>query len=137
MDGIILPLEQRGPNMTSRTMSTVRLSKLLPAVALAAGLVFTLPAAPAFAKGVARPYEAIAGHYPTLAQAQAVANRAKAKGVRTVIQKNRPGHIEVEYGNGWSTPGPAAALCKKIKAKGLPCQVGQEYHGVPKDWAAK
>ena len=43
-------------------------------------------------------------------------------------------HIEVEYGNGWSTPGPAAALCAKVKARGLPCQVGQEYHGVPKEW---
>ena len=115
----------------------MNLPKLLTVAALAAGLVFGVPATAAFAKAPARPYEAIAGHYPTLAQAQAVANRAKAKGVRTVIQKNRPGHIEVEYGNGWSTPGPAAALCKKIKAKGLPCQVGQEYHGVPKDWGSK
>jgi hypothetical protein len=110
-------------------------SKLLIVAAVAAGLAVAVPASPAFA--TARPYEAIAGHYPTLAQAQAVANRAKAKGVRTVIQKNRPGHIEVEYGNGWSTPGPAAALCRKIKAKGLPCQVGQEYHGVPKEWGAR
>ena len=110
--------------------------KLLGVTTLAAALVLGAAAAPAVAKGPARPYEAIAGHYPTLAQAQAVANRAKAKGVRTVIQKNRPGHIEVEYGNGWSTPGPAAALCKKIKAKNLPCQVGQEYHGVPKEWGS-
>ena len=51
------------------------------------------------------------------------------------LQPNRPGHIEVEYGNGWSTPGPAAALCAKVKARGLPCQVGQEYHGVPKEWS--
>jgi hypothetical protein len=109
--------------------------KLVTVTAMAVGLVFGVPATTAFAKTPTRPYEAIAGHYPTLAQAQAVANRAKAKGVRAVIQKNRPGHIEVEYGNGWSTPGPAAALCKKIKAKGLPCQVGQEYHGVPKDWS--
>ena len=111
--------------------------KLVAVAMLAAGLVLGLPAAPAVAKGPARPYEAIAGHYPTLAQAQAVANRAKARGVRTVIQKNRPGHIEVEYGNGWSTPGPAAALCRRIKARGLPCQVGQEYHGVPKEWGAR
>lgn len=111
--------------------------KLFAVAAAAAGLVLGAAATPAQAKPPARPYEAIAGHYPTLAQAQAVANKAKAKGVRTVIQKNRPRHIEVEYGNGWSTPGPAAALCKKIKAKGLPCQVGQEYHGVPKDWGAK
>ena len=115
----------------------MNLPKPLTVAAVAAGLVFGGPATAAFAKAPARPYEAIAGHYPALAQAQAVANRAKAKGVRTVIQKNRPGHIEVEYGNGWSSPGPAAALCKKIKAKGLPCQVGQEYHGVPKDWSSK
>jgi hypothetical protein len=108
--------------------------KLLALAAATAGLVVGSTGSPALAKSAARPYEAIAGHYPTMAQAQAVANRAKIKGVRTVIQKNRPGHIEVEYGNGWSTPGPAAALCKKIKAKGLPCQVGQEYHGVPKEW---
>ena len=116
--------------------------KLLAVGAATAGLVLGLasvPAeakAPAQAKAPARPYEAIAGHYPTLAEAQAVAAKAKAKGVRTVIQKNRPGHIEVEYGNGWSTPGPAAALCAKVKAKGLPCSVGQEYHGVPKDWGS-
>ena len=30
--------------------------------------------------------------------------------------------------------GPAAALCLKVKAKGLPCTVGVEQHGVPKEW---
>jgi hypothetical protein len=116
--------------------------KLLVVASAAAGLVLGAAASPAVAKppahpkSPARPYEAIAGHYPTLAQAQAVAAKAKAKGVRTVIQRNRPGHIEVEYGNGWSTPGPAEALCKKIRAKGLPCEVGQEYHGVPKEWGS-
>ena len=116
--------------------------KLLVVASAAAGLVLGAAAAPAAAKpppaakSPGRPYEAIAGHYPTLAQAQAVAARAKAKGFRTVIQRNRPGHIEVEYGNGWSTPRPAAALCAKVKAKGLPCEVGQEYHGVPKEWGS-
>ena len=108
--------------------------KLRGVAAATAGLVLGFAAAPAVAKPPARPFEAVAGHYPTMAQAQAVAARAKAKGVRTVIQKNRPGHIEVEYGNGWSTPGPARALCQKIKAKALPCEVGQEYHGVPTEW---
>ena len=111
--------------------------KLLAVGIATAGLVLGAAASPAVAKPPALPYEAIAGHFPTLAQAQAVASKAKAKGFRTVIQKNRPGHIEVEYGNGWSTPGPAAALCRKIKAKGLPCQVGQEFHGVPKEWGSK
>ena len=89
--------------------------KLLAVGAATAGLVLGLASAPAEAKAPAqakapaRPYEAIAGHYPTLAEAQAVAAKAKAKGVRTVIQKNRPGHIEVEYGNGWSSPGPASS----------------------------
>lgn len=110
-------------------------SKLIAVATAAVGLV--LAASPVAEATTKRPYEAIAGHYPTVAQAQAVANKAKAKGVRTVIQKNRPGHVEVEYGNGWATPAPAAALCRKIKAKGLPCQVGQEYHGIPKEWAGK
>jgi hypothetical protein len=30
--------------------------------------------------------------------------------------------------------GPAAALCQKVKAKGLPCNIGMEEHGVPKEW---
>jgi hypothetical protein len=110
--------------------------KVLAIAATAAGLVIGGAASPAVAKSKALPYEAIAGHYPTLARAQAVAAKAKAKGFATVVQKNRPGHIEVEYGNGWATPGPAAALCAKVKAKGLPCIVGQEHHGVPKEWAA-
>jgi hypothetical protein len=108
-------------------------SKLfLAAFAAAALVVGGAPAA--LAKGSAKPYEAIAGHYATVAQAQAIAAQAKAKGFRTVIQKNRPGHIEVEYGNGWSTPGPALALCKQVKAKGLPCKLGVEQHGVPQEW---
>ena len=79
-------------------------------------------------------YEAIAGHYPTLAQANAVANKARAKGLKAVVQVNRPKHIEVEYGNGYATPAPALALCKKVKAAGLPCLLGQEQHGVPAAW---
>jgi hypothetical protein len=81
------------------------------------------------------PYEAIAGHYATLKQANAVADQARRKGVRTVVQVNGPGKNEVEYGNGYATPGPARALCSKVKAKGLPCLVGQEGHGVPSAWA--
>ena len=108
--------------------------KALVIAIAAAGLLFGTAATPAMAR-TTRPYEAIAGHYPTLKQANAMAARARSKGFRVVVQPNRPGHIEVEYGNGWSTPGPAAALCAKVKAKGLPCQVGQEYHGVPKEWS--
>jgi hypothetical protein len=113
------------------------------AVVLAtAGLVVaaTAVAAPAEAKSSApakpaHPYEAIAGHYPTMAQADAVANKARAKGFTAVVQVNGPKHIEVEYGNGYTTPGPALALCKKVKAAGLPCLLGQEQHGVPADWS--
>jgi len=110
------------------------------AVLAAAAMPLGLGAAgsPALARaakaGPGHPYEAIAGHYPTLQQANAVAARARAKGFKAVVQPNRPGHIEVEYGNGWTTPGPAAALCQKVKAKGLPCTVGVEQHGVPKEW---
>ncbi|HEV7534608.1 MAG TPA: hypothetical protein VGP90_03170 [Acidimicrobiia bacterium] len=110
-------------------------SRLMAAAAVTAGLVLALP--PAAEAKTSRPYEAIAGHYPTMKQANAVAARARSKGFTVVVQPNRPGHIEVEYGNGWSTPGPAVALCAKVKAKGLPCQVGQEYHGVPKEWSSK
>lgn len=115
--------------------------KLLSAAVLAAATVplgLGAAASPAFAKTPkarpGHPYEAIAGHYPTLQQANAVAARARAKGFKAVVQPNRPGHIEVEYGNGWTTPGPAQALCQKVKAKGLPCNVGVEQHGVPKEW---
>jgi len=110
-------------------------AKLIAVAAAAAGLV--LVAAPPAEAKTSRPYEAIAGHYPTMKQANAMAARARSKGFKVVVQPNRPGHIEVEYGNGWSSPGPAAALCTKVKAKGLPCQVGQEYHGVPKEWSQK
>jgi len=115
--------------------------KLFSAAALAAAaapLLLGAAGSAALAKspkaGPGHPYEAIAGHYPTLRQANAVAARARAKGFKAVVQPNRPGHIEVEYGNGWTTPGPAAALCQKVKAKGLPCAVGVEQHGVPKEW---
>ena len=108
-------------------------SKLIAVATAAAGLV--LVAAPPVEAKTRRPYEAIAGHYPTVKQANAMAARARSKGFKVVVQPNRPGHIEVEYGNGWSTPGPAAAVCAKVKARGLPCQVGQEYHGVPKEWS--
>ena len=60
--------------------------------------------------------------------------QAKAKGFRTVVQVNGPRKIEVEYGNGYATPAPALALCKKVTAKGLPCHLGQEEHGVPAAW---
>jgi hypothetical protein len=111
----------------------------LVAIAVAtAGLVVGGGALPASAAAKpAHPYEAIAGHYPTVAQANAVANRARAKGFKAVVQVNRPKHIEVEYGNGWSTPGPALALCKKVKAAGLPCSLGQEQHSVPKEWGSR
>ena len=115
------------------------------AVALAtAGLVLAAGASPAVAKPAkpakpakatkAKPYEAIAGHYPTLAQANAVADKARAKGFKAVVQVNRPQHIEVEYGNGYATPAPVLALCKKVKAAGLPCSLGVEQHGVPAGW---
>jgi len=107
--------------------------KLFVVAAATAGLVLGAAASPAVAKP-ARPYEAIAGHYPTLAQANAVANKARAKGLKAVVQVNRPKHIEVEYGNGYATPAPALALCKKVKAAGLPCLLGQEQHGVPAAW---
>jgi hypothetical protein len=106
--------------------------KLFAVTVATAGLVLGA-AAPAMAKP-ARPYEAIAGHYPTVAQANAVANKARAKGFKAVVQVNRPKHIEVEYGNGYATPAPALALCKKVKAAGLPCLLGQEQHGVPAEW---
>ena len=109
-------------------------AKLLAIAAATAGLVLGVASSPAEAKPPAHPYEAIAGHYPTLKQANAVAARGRSKGFRAVVQVNRPGHIEVEYGNGYATPGPAAALCAKVKAKGLPCKVGQEQHGVPAEW---
>ena len=120
-------------------MSTPKRNRF--AVALATAGLFVgaaTAAAPAEAKAKpskpAHPYEAIAGHYATMAQANAVANRARAKGFKAVVQVNRPKHIEVEYGNGWATPGPALALCKKVKAAGLPCSLGQEQHGVPAAW---
>jgi hypothetical protein len=111
----------------------VRSHKLFAVAAATAGLVVGATASPAVAQ-LAHPYEAIAGHYPTLAQANAVANKARAKGFKAVVQVNRPKHIEVEYGNGYSTPGPALALCKKVKAAGLPCSLGQEQHSVPAAW---
>jgi hypothetical protein len=110
------------------------------AVAVATVALMIAAAAPAALAKTAKatpghPYEAIAGHYPTMQQANAVAAQAKAKGFKAVVQPNRPGHIEVEYGNGWTTPGPAQALCQKVKASGLPCTIGVEQHGVPKEWA--
>jgi len=109
--------------------------KVFAAAATTAALVFGIAASPASASAKpAHPYEAIAGHYPTMAQANAVANKARAKGFKAVVQVNRPKHIEVEYGNGYATPGPALALCKKVKAAALPCSLGQEQHGVPAAW---
>jgi hypothetical protein len=114
----------------------MRLNRLL--VLSAAGVALTLfgSTAPAFAAPAApaHPYEAIAGHYATMQQADAVAAQAKAKGFRTVIQVNGPKRIEVEYGNDYATPAPALALCKQVTAKGLPCHLGQEMHGVPAAW---
>jgi len=112
-------------------MSSPRQRLALCAAIAALGLGAMAP--PALA-GPAHPYEAIAGHYPTLKQANAVAAQAKKKGFRTVVQVNGPKKIEVEYGNGYATPGPALALCSKVKAKGLPCKLGQEEHGVPAAW---
>jgi len=109
------------------------LTKLLVIAAAGAGLALLGAATPAVAAS-ARPYEAIAGHYTTMQQANAVAAQAKAKGFRTVVQVNGPKRIEVEYGNGYTTPAPALALCGKVKAKGLPCKLGQEMHGVPAAW---
>jgi len=108
------------------------LNRLLASTAGAA-LALVVAAAPALA-APAHPYEAIAGHYATMKQANAVAAQAKAKGFRTVVQVNGPRKIEVEYGNGYATPAPALALCKKVTAKGLPCHLGQEEHGVPAAW---
>src|SRR2546422_483976 len=78
--------------------STMSLNRLLASTAGAA-LALVVAAAPALA-APAHPYEAIAGHYATMKQANAVAAQAKAKGFRTVVQVNGPRKIEVEYGNG-------------------------------------
>ncbi len=107
--------------------------KLFALAATTAALALAAPAAPAVA-APAHPYEAIAGHYTTMKQANAVADKARSKGFKVVVQVNGPKKIEVEYGNGYATPGPALALCKKVKAKGLPCKLGQEQHGVPSEW---
>jgi hypothetical protein len=112
---------------------TLRPPTLFTLAAAAAALALGASASPAFA-AQAHPYEAIAGHYTTMQQANAVADHARSKGFRTVVQVNGPKKIEVEYGNGYATPGPALALCAKVKAKGLPCKLGQEQHGVPAAW---
>jgi len=107
--------------------------KLFALAAATAALALGAPASPAMA-APAHPYEAIAGHYTTMQQANAVADKARSKGFKVVVQVNGPKKIEVEYGNGYSTPGPALALCDKVKAKGLPCKLGQEQHGVSAAW---
>lgn len=107
--------------------------KLLALAATTAALALGAPA-PAAVAAPTHPYEAIAGHYTTMEQANAVADKARSKGFRAVVQVNGPRKIEVEYGNGYATPGPALALCDKVKAKGLPCKLGQEQHGVPAAW---
>ena len=66
-------------------------SKLIAAAAITAGLALALALAPAPAAEAktTRPYEAIAGHYPTMKQANAVAARARSKGFKVVVQPNR------------------------------------------------
>jgi len=106
---------------------------LFAAFAGMTALALGIGASPALAMP-AHPWEAIADHYTTLQKANAVAAQARSRGVKTVIQVNGPGKIEVEYANGFATRPPAAAVCAKVKSKGLPCRLGQEAHGVPKAW---
>ena len=101
--------------------------------AAAAALSLGLGAAPAVA-WPAHPWEATTPHYTSMAKAKTVAAEAKRKGVRTVIHDMGPHNIEVEYANGFETRHPAEVVCARVKAKGLPCKVEQEGHGVPKGW---
>ena len=101
---------------------------------LAAALVtFGIGAPPALA-WPAHPWEATSPHYTSRHKADSVAARARREGVKTVIQVIGPHNIEVEYANGFATSHPAKMVCAKVKAKGLPCIVEQEGHGVPKEW---
>jgi hypothetical protein len=110
---------------TRRTRNTV--------AATAAALSFGLGAAPAMA-WPAHPWEATSPHYTSREKANAVAAAAKRKGVRTVLHVIGPHNIEVEYANGFANPRPADKVCAQVKAKGLPCIVEQEGHGVPTGW---
>ena len=114
-------------------MTNRRTRKIVAAAATAAALSLGLGTAPAMA-WPAHPWEATSPHYTSREKANAVAATAKRDGVRTVIQVIGRHNIEVEYANGFANRHPADKVCGQVKAKGLPCMVEQEGHGVPTGW---
>lgn len=112
-----------------RNLHTRAALSAVTAVLLVAGF-----GAPAALAESSHPWEATSPHFTSRQKADALAAGAHGKGVKTVIQVINPHDIEVEYGNGFTTRHPAEVVCAKVKAKGLPCIVEREGHGVPAGW---